>query len=95
MTVLGFDAVGRVLSVGDAVEKFQVGDRVFYAGSSKRPGSNQEVQLVDERIVANAPTSLSDEEAAALPLTSLTAFELLFEKFQLTQKNKANVGKKS
>lgn len=94
LTVLGFDAVGRILSVGDAVEKFQVGERIFYAGSSKRPGSNQEFQLVDERIVAKAPNSLSDEKAAALPLTSLTAFELLFEKFQLTPQAKANVGKK-
>ncbi|WP_242589961.1 zinc-binding alcohol dehydrogenase family protein [Enterococcus sp. DIV0660C] len=94
LTVLGFDAVGRIVAVGERVEKFQIGERVFYAGSSKRPGSNQEFQLVDERIVAKAPASLSDEEVAALPLTSLTAFELLFEKFQLTSQAKANIGKK-
>ncbi|WP_207696033.1 hypothetical protein DOK67_0000607 [Enterococcus sp. DIV0212c] len=91
--VLGFDGVGEVVSVGKNVEKFTIGDRVLYAGTTKRAGSNQEYQLVDERIVALAPKNLSNEEAAALPLTSLTAYELLFEKFDLIPKENANQGK--
>ncbi len=94
LRILGFDGVGKVVAVGDEVQKFSVGDRVFYAGTTTRAGSNQEYQLVDERIVALAPKNLSDEEAAALPLTSLTAYELLFEKFGLTPEENANRGKK-
>ena len=94
LRVLGFDAVGEVIDTGKEVEKFKIGDRVFYAGTTTRAGSNQEYQAVDERIVALAPKKLSDEEAAALPLTSLTAYELLFEKFGLIPEEGANKGKK-
>ncbi|MBF7121540.1 zinc-binding alcohol dehydrogenase family protein [Pediococcus pentosaceus] len=94
LRVLGFDAVGEVVDTGKEVEKFKIGDRVFYAGTTTRAGSNQEYQAVDERIVALAPKKLSDEGAAALPLTSLAAYELLFEKFGLIPEEGANKGKK-
>lgn len=93
LRILGFDAVGEVVAIGKEVVKFKVGDRVFYAGTTTRSGSNQEYQVVDERIVALAPKNLSDEQAVALPLTSLTAYELLFEKFGLIPKEDANQGK--
>ena len=88
--VIGWDAVGTVKAVGDKVSLFNVGDRVFYAGDLTRQGSNAELQLVDERIVGLAPTSLSNSEAAALPLTSITAWELLFDRLQIekSQNNK-------
>lgn len=82
--VIGWDACGVVKEVGDKVTLFQPGDRVFYAGSFTRPGSNSEFQLVDERIVGHAPSKLTDEEAAAMPLTSLTAYEALFEQLGLS-----------
>lgn len=78
--ILGWDAVGIVESVGAAVTRFVPGDRVWYAGCLDRPGSNGELQCVDERIAGHAPRSLSDAEAAALPLTSITAWELLFDR---------------
>ncbi|WP_119719464.1 zinc-binding alcohol dehydrogenase family protein [Cognatilysobacter tabacisoli] len=78
--VLGFDAAGVVEAVGDAVTSFDVGDRVYYAGDVTRPGSNAQRQLVDARLIALAPTSLDPAQAAALPLTALTAWELLFER---------------
>jgi zinc-binding alcohol dehydrogenase family protein len=78
--VLGFDAAGVVEAVGTGVTLFRPGDEVFYAGSMDRPGSNSELQLVDERIVALKPRSLGFAEAAALPLTALTAWELLFDR---------------
>ncbi|WP_417761439.1 zinc-binding alcohol dehydrogenase family protein [Shewanella sp.] len=81
--VLGWDAVGVVTAVGSEVSLFEVGDRVWYAGDLTRPGSNAEFQLVDERIAAKAPNTFSDAEAAALPLTALTAWELLFDRLQL------------
>ncbi|QSX34394.1 zinc-binding alcohol dehydrogenase family protein [Shewanella avicenniae] len=87
--VLGWDAVGTVTAVGSEVSLFSVGDRVWYAGDLTRPGSNAEYQLVDERIAAAAPTSLSDAEAAALPLTTLTAWELLFDRLQLSDDESA------
>lgn len=93
LRILGFDAVGEVVAIGKEVKKFKEGDRVFYAGTTTRAGSNQEYQVVDERIVALAPKKLSDEEAAALPLTALTAYELLFEKFGLIPEKDANKGK--
>jgi len=80
MKVLGWDAVGIVEAVGTAVTKFKLGQRVYYAGSITRPGANSELHAVDERIVALAPSSLNDAQAAALPLTSITAYELLFER---------------
>lgn len=78
--VLGFDAVGRVLACGPEAEGFAPGDRVWYAGAAHRPGANAELQLVDARIVSQAPASLTDADAAALPLTALTAWEGLFER---------------
>lgn len=78
--VLGYDAVGRVVATGGQVRGFRAGDRVFYAGSSLRQGSNSRFQAVDERLIALAPESLTDTEAAALPLTAITAWELLFDR---------------
>jgi NADPH2:quinone reductase len=78
--VLGYDAAGVVEAVGPDVTSFQPGDAVYYAGDITRPGSNARLQLVDERIVARKPASLGFAEAAALPLTALTAWELLFER---------------
>lgn len=78
--VLGWDAVGEVVSVGQSATGFEAGDRVWYAGALDRQGSNAELQCVDARIVSRAPASLSAAEAAALPLTSITAWELLFER---------------
>ena len=85
--VIGWDAVGEVVATGEQVTLFQPGDQVFYAGDLTRSGSNAEYQLVDERIVGHKPKSLSDAEAAALPLTSITAWELLFEHLQLQQQS--------
>lgn len=79
--VLGWDAAGVVDAVGEAVTLFKPGDRVYYAGAIDRPGSDAEFQLVDERIVGPMPRTLDFAEAAALPLTALTAWELLFERF--------------
>ncbi|MEM9173517.1 MAG: zinc-binding alcohol dehydrogenase family protein [Pseudomonadota bacterium] len=77
--ILGWDAVGEVITVGANVTEYAPGDRVFYAGDLNRPGSNAEFQAVDARIVGRKPTSLTDAQAAALPLTAITAWELLFE----------------
>jgi zinc-binding alcohol dehydrogenase family protein len=81
--VLGFDAVGVVESVGASVTRFRPGDRVFYAGSRIRPGTNAELHCVDERIVGHAPRTLDDAQAAALPLTAITAWEALFDRLGL------------
>ncbi|GFZ94129.1 oxidoreductase [Elstera cyanobacteriorum] len=81
--VLGFDAVGIVEAVGPEARLFKPGDAVFYAGSIDRPGSNAEFQAVDERIVGRKPASLSNTEAAALPLTAITAWELLFDRLRV------------
>ena len=78
--ILGWDAAGVVEAVGDEVSLFQVGDAVYYAGDLIRPGCNSQYHLVDERIVGKKPTSLSFEEAAAMPLTTLTAWEALFDR---------------
>ncbi|MBR0788766.1 zinc-binding alcohol dehydrogenase family protein [Bradyrhizobium manausense] len=78
--ILGYDAVGVVDAVGPDVTLFKAGDEVFYAGSILRQGTNSEFHLVDERIVGNKPKSLSFAQAAALPLTSITAWELLFDR---------------
>ncbi|MEE3221190.1 MAG: zinc-binding alcohol dehydrogenase family protein, partial [Pseudomonadota bacterium] len=85
--ILGWDAVGEVVDIGADVTEFAVGDRVYYAGDLTRAGSNAEFQLVDERIVGKAPKSLSDSEAAALPLTTITAYELLFDHLALKQQS--------
>lgn len=81
--ILGWDAVGTVEAVGDQVSLFAPGDEVFYAGDITRPGSNAEFQLVDERIVGKKPTSLTHAEAAAMPLTSLTAWEAIFDRLHI------------
>ncbi|MDA9865400.1 zinc-binding alcohol dehydrogenase family protein [bacterium] len=83
-SVLGYDAVGRVRAVGGAVTGFSPGDRVWYAGDINRPGTNAELHLVDHRIAAEPPASLTAAEAAAMPLTLLTAWELLFDKMGFT-----------
>ncbi len=77
--ILGFDAAGVVQQVGQQVSKFKVGDEVFYAGDITRPGTNAELHAVDERIVGTKPKTLGFSEAAGLPLTSITAWELLFD----------------
>lgn len=78
--ILGFDAAGIVETIGSEVTLFRPGDPVFYAGSITRPGTNAELHLVDERIAGHKPKILSFAEAAALPLTSITAWELLFDR---------------
>ena len=85
--ILGFDAAGVVAAVGSAVTRFQPGDEVFYAGNMRRQGSDAELQVVDERIVGAKPTSLSMADAAALPLTSITAWESLFGHLRLTRES--------
>lgn len=85
--VIGWDAAGVVRAVGEDVTLFKVGDEVWYAGDLTRPGSNAEFQLVDERIVGFKPKSLDFGDAAALPLTSLTAWELLFDRMEVAKDN--------
>ncbi|WP_348670249.1 zinc-binding alcohol dehydrogenase family protein, partial [uncultured Candidatus Thioglobus sp.] len=86
--ILGYDASGIVSAVGEQVSLFKVGDEVFYAGDVTRDGSNAAYQLVDERIVGRKPKSLNFEQAAALPLTSITAWESLFDRLKITQSDK-------
>ncbi|KAF1714917.1 NADPH:quinone reductase [Pseudoxanthomonas yeongjuensis] len=78
--VLGYDAAGVVEAVGESVTLFQPGDEVYYAGDVTRPGSNAQFQLVDERLVGRKPATLDFAQAAALPLTAITAWELLFDR---------------
>lgn len=82
--ILGFDAAGVIEAVGPQVSTLAVGDEVWYAGDVSRPGTNAELHAVDERIVARKPKSLSFKDSAALPLTTITAWEALFERFGLT-----------
>ena len=86
--VIGWDAAGIVRAVGDAVTLFKPGDRVYYAGSIARPGTNSELHLVDEFITGHMPTSLDFAQAAALPLTAITAWELLFERLEVKADSK-------
>jgi zinc-binding alcohol dehydrogenase family protein len=79
--VLGWDASGVVVAVGPEATLFKPGDQVWYAGSIARPGTNSELHLVDERIVGKKPISLGFAQAAALPLTTITAWEMLFDRF--------------
>lgn len=83
--VLGWDVAGVVKAVGAQVKQFRPGDRVFYAGAIDRPGANSELHVVDERIVGRMPGSLDFARAAALPLTAITAWELLFERLQIQE----------
>ena len=85
--VLGYDAAGVVEAVGESVTGFAIGDRVYYAGDITRPGSNAQYQLVDARIVGHAPKSIDEADAAALPLTALTAWELLFQRMPFDSEN--------
>jgi NADPH:quinone reductase len=81
--ILGWDAAGVVEAIGAQVTLFQPGDHVWYAGAIDRAGCNAELQLVDERIVAQMPKTLSFKQAAALPLTAITAWELLFDRLKI------------
>jgi zinc-binding alcohol dehydrogenase family protein len=81
--ILGWDVAGVVVDVGAEVQLFRPGDEVFYAGAMDRPGANSELHVVDERIAGPKPRTLSFEEAAALPLTSITAWEILFDRMRV------------
>ena len=83
--VIGWDTTGVVKAVGEEVSLFKVGDEVWYAGDFTRQGSYAQYQIVDERIVGKKPSSLSYVEAVALPLTSLTAYEMLFDRLQVVK----------
>jgi len=83
--VIGWDAAGIVKEVGEEVSLFKVGDKVWYAGDFTRQGSYAQYQIVDERIVGKRPSSISFAEAAALPLTTLTAWEMLFDRLQVAK----------
>ncbi|MDB3893017.1 zinc-binding alcohol dehydrogenase family protein [Candidatus Thioglobus sp.] len=87
--ILGYDASGIVSAVGEQVSLFKIGDEVFYAGDVSRDGSNAAYQLVDERIVGHKPKSLNFEQAAALPLTSITAWESLFDRLKISKQDKS------
>lgn len=82
--ILGFDAAGIVVATGSDVARFAVGDEVYYAGDITRPGTNAQFHTVDERIVGHKPASLSFAEAAAMPLTTITAWESLFDHLHAT-----------
>lgn len=82
--ILGWDAVGEVVEIGDKVTQFKAGDKVWYAGAINRTGTNAEYHLVDARIVGHAPKSIDTAAAAALPLTTLTAQEMIFDRLNVT-----------
>ncbi|WP_348945487.1 zinc-binding alcohol dehydrogenase family protein [Chitinibacter sp. FCG-7] len=88
--VLGWDATGVVTAVGPQASLFQVGDRVWYAGDISRQGSNAQYQTVDERIVGRMPSSLDFAAAAALPLTAITAWEMLFDRLQIAHSSSSS-----
>ncbi|MFH7015451.1 zinc-binding alcohol dehydrogenase family protein [Flavobacterium sp. FlaQc-47] len=81
--IIGWDAVGIVEEIGSDVSLFKIGDEVYYAGDITKPGSNAEYQIIDERIVGRKPKSLTIDEAAAMPLTGLTAWEILFDRIRI------------
>ncbi|MBS7254146.1 zinc-binding alcohol dehydrogenase family protein [Flavobacterium branchiicola] len=81
--IIGWDVVGIVQAVGEKVTLFEVGDPVYYAGDITKQGSNAEYQIIDERIVGRKPKSLSNEESAVIPLTALTAWEILFDRIRI------------
>ncbi|BDU26023.1 MULTISPECIES: zinc-binding alcohol dehydrogenase family protein [unclassified Flavobacterium] len=83
--IIGWDAVGIVQAVGEKVTLFEIGDLVYYAGDITKQGSNAEYQIIDERIVGKKPQSLSIEEAAVIPLTALTAWEILFDRIRISE----------
>jgi NADPH2:quinone reductase len=82
--IIGWDAVGTVVAIGEAVTLFKIGDAVFYAGDLTKQGSNAEYQAIDERIVGKKPNKLSNEAAAVIPLTGLTAWEILFDRIRIS-----------
>ena len=86
--ILGWDAAGTVVAIGNDVRDFKIGDEVFYSGDLTRPGCNAELQAVDARLVAHKPRSWSFEEAAAVPLVGITAWELLFERMGVSPDGK-------
>jgi zinc-binding alcohol dehydrogenase family protein len=88
--ILGYDAAGTVIATGPAVSRFVEGDEVYYAGDITRPGSNAELQLVDERIVGRKPATLPFADAAALPLTTITAWEALFDHLGATPESEGD-----
>lgn len=90
--ILGWDAAGVVVEVGEEVTEFKIGDEVYYAGDITRPGSNSQFQLIDSRIVGRKPQNLDFASAAAFPLTSITAWEALFERLNI-DKQGADAGK--
>lgn len=81
--ILGWDAVGEVVEVGNKVSQFKTGDKVWYAGAINRTGTNAEYHLVDARIVGHAPKTIPTSAAAALPLTTLTAQEMIFDRLKI------------
>lgn len=93
LKILGWDASGIVQAVGPQAELFKPGDKVYYAGSNQRPGTNSQLHLVDERIVGSKPANLSFAEAAAMPLTTITAWEALFERMGVS-KSGAHAGRR-
>jgi NADPH2:quinone reductase len=94
LRILGWDVAGIVAAVGSECHLFKPGDAVYYAGQWTRPGANSQFHLVDERIVGPKPTSLDFAQAAALPLTTITAWEGLFERLQIAPQPEKNRGKR-
>lgn len=86
--IIGWDAAGTVVDVGEQVSLFKKGDKVYYAGDITRPGCNAEYQLIDERITGRKPETLTMVQAAALPLTTLTAWEILFDRIRIDRRDK-------
>lgn len=91
--ILGWDVAGVIEAVGSDAHLFQPADGVYYAGAIDRPGANSEYHLIDERLIARKPATLDDAEAAALPLTSLTAWEALFDRLGVVAQAGANAGR--
>lgn len=89
--ILGWDAVGEIVEIGSKVTSFKVGDSVWYAGDLTRDGSNAEFQAVDERIISFKPITISNAEAAALPLTAITAWEMLFDRFKISETESGSI----
>ncbi len=91
--ILGWDVAGVVEKVGSQCTLFKPGDEVYYAGDITKPGGNSEFHLVDERIVGRKPSSLTFAEAAAIPLTTITAYESLFQRLGISKNRDGNNGK--
>lgn len=91
--ILGWDCAGVVEAIGEGCSLFQPGDEVYYAGDVTRAGCNSEYHLIDERLVGKKPVSLSFDDAAAMPLTTITAWEALFERLAIPRNAEANAGR--